>query len=61
MKKYSLFFISFFAATYIVLVVLGVGETFTKGIHVFILAIIVTTIHWIWDSFTKPTKQERSK
>ncbi|MGD6777936.1 MULTISPECIES: hypothetical protein [Bacillaceae] len=61
MKKYGLFFISFFAATYIVLVVLGVGDTFTKGIHVFILAIIVTIIHWMWDSFTKPTKQKRSE
>ncbi|WP_404448008.1 hypothetical protein LG307_03175 [Sutcliffiella horikoshii] len=61
MKKYGLFFITFFVATYIVLVVFRVGETFTKGIHVFILSIIVTTIHWMWDSFTKPTKQERSK
>ncbi|UAL47955.1 hypothetical protein [Sutcliffiella horikoshii] len=61
MKKYGLSFITFFAAAYIVLVILEVGETFTKGIHVFILSIIITTIHWMWDSFTKLTKQKRSK
>lgn len=61
MKKYGLFFIRFFVTTYIVLVILEVGETFIKGIHVFILAIIVTIIHWMWGSFTKPTKQKRPK
>ncbi|MGD6993808.1 hypothetical protein [Sutcliffiella horikoshii] len=59
MKKYGLFFVSFFVAAYIVLVVLGVGETFTKGIHVFILSAIVTTIHWMCNSFNTPTKQKR--
>ncbi|KMJ57130.1 hypothetical protein AB685_17085 [Bacillus sp. LL01] len=61
MKKYGLFFITFFAAAYIVLVISGVGGTFTKGIHVFILSIIVTTIHWMWDNSQKPFKQKRSK
>ncbi|MGD6778138.1 hypothetical protein [Sutcliffiella horikoshii] len=59
MKKYGLSFVTFFAAAYIVLVVLGIGETFTKGIHVFILSIIITTIHWMWDNSQIPFKQKR--
>ncbi|NMH73574.1 hypothetical protein HF078_10845 [Bacillus sp. RO2] len=61
MKKYGLSFITFFALAYIVLVVLGVGETFTKGIHVFILSIIITIIHWMWDNSQKPFKKKRSE
>ncbi|KPB06014.1 hypothetical protein [Bacillus sp. CHD6a] len=59
MKKYGLYFITFFVPAYIVLVVFGVGETFTKGIHVFILSIIVLIIQWMWDNSKKPFKQKR--
>ncbi|ART75147.1 hypothetical protein B4U37_03410 [Sutcliffiella horikoshii] len=59
MKKIGLFFVTFFILAYIVLVVLGIGETFTKGLHVFILSAIVTTIHWMCNSFNTLTKQKR--
>ncbi|WP_404349515.1 hypothetical protein LG311_03060 [Sutcliffiella horikoshii] len=61
MKKYALLFMMFFAGTYFFFVVLKIGETFTKGIHVFILSLIMVTIHWMWDSFNTPTKEKDSK
>ncbi|QFT90763.1 hypothetical protein FIU87_19135 [Bacillus sp. THAF10] len=58
MKEYGLFFVGFFLIAYVVLIVMGLGETITSIGELFILSLIMVIVKWMGDSFFAASKSK---